>query len=121
MKYLNEDAFNILATIVTVALFILFILAMLKHLMNYRIKNRIIDKGISGDLADSILRSDLKEEKNQMIKWAFLLGTSGAGFTIIYYSMPLGIHSLAILCFSTAAGFLGYGIFLRNRKESEKK
>lgn len=121
MRALNEDVFNILASIATVALFMLFILVILKLLMDHRIRNRILDKGISGELAASILQSDPKAEKKNMIKWVFILSGSGIGLAIINYTLPLGFHSLAIMAFSMAAGFLGYAVFLHYQKKPREK
>jgi hypothetical protein len=45
------------------------------------------------------------------------LASTGVGLIIVYYTMPLDIHSWAIMAISISFGFLGYYFFLR---ESEK-
>jgi H+/Cl- antiporter ClcA len=117
MQGINEDVFNACASIFTAGLFMIFILAIIRRIMDYRIKNKIIEKGIPENIVSSILQTSPKENRNTNIKWFALLAGIGAGLTIIYYTLPLGIHSLAIMAFCTAASFLGYYFFL---KQSEK-
>src|SRR6185312_6650065 len=114
---INEDVFNACASIFTAGLFMVFILAIIKRIMDYRIKNKIVEKGVPENIASSILQTSPKENRNTNIKWFALLAGIGIGLTIIYYTLPLGIHSLAIMSFCIAASFLGYYFFL---KQSEK-
>lgn len=114
---INEDVFNACAAIFTMVLVMIFILAIIKRIMDYRIKNKIVERGIPENIVSSILQTSPKENKNTNIKWFALLAGIGAGLTIIYYTLPLGIHSLAIMAFCISASFLGYYFFLQ---QSEK-
>lgn len=114
---IDRETFNACAVIFVVGLFMIFILSILKRIMDYRLKNRIVEKGIPENIASSILQTNPKENRNTNIKWFALLTGIGAGLTIIYYTLPLGIHSLAIMAFCIAASFLGYYFFL---KQSER-
>lgn len=114
---IDKDIFNACASIFTAGLFMIFILAIIKRIMDYRIKNKIVEKGIPENIASSILQTSPKENRNTNIKWFALLAGTGTGLTIIYYTLPLGIHSLAIMAFCISASFLGYYFFL---KQSEK-
>lgn len=107
----NQKTFNIIATIFVVGLFMIFILAIIKRLLDNRLKNKIIDKGIPENIVLSILQTNPKEDRNSNIKWFAILTGLGIGLTIINYTLPLGFHSLAIIAFSIAAGFLGYFVF----------
>lgn len=111
--HMNEKVFDICATIFTVALFMAFILLIIKRLLDSRLKNKIIEKGIPDNLAMSVLQPNNGENKNINIKWFALLAGIGAGLTVVYYTMPLGIHSLAIMSFSISISFLGYFYFLK--------
>ena len=115
--YIDKDIFNICASIFVVGLFMIFILVIIKRLMDYRLKNKIVDKGISENIASSILQTNPKEDRNINIKWFAILTGLGVGLTIVYYTQPLGIHSLAIMAFCIAASFLGYYFTI---KQSEK-
>jgi hypothetical protein len=114
---IDKEIFNACAAIFVVGLFMIFILLILKRSMDYRLKNKIVEKGIPENVISSILQKNPKEDRNINIKWFAILTGLGAGLTIIYYTLPLGIHSLAIMAFCVAASFLGYFFFLR---QSEK-
>lgn len=114
---IDKDIFNACASIFVVGLFMIFILVILKRNMDYWLKNKIVEKGIPENLAASILQTNPKEDRNANIKWFTILAGLGTALTIIYYTRPLGIHSLSIMAFCIAASFLGYYFFL---KHSEK-
>jgi hypothetical protein len=100
-----------------ISLIIFSIITIMQRILDHRLKNRIIEKGITDALADNLLKTKPKDNKLTALKWFCLLGTTGAGLLIVYYTMPLNIHSLAIMAFSISLGFLGYYFFLR---EAEK-
>ena len=114
---IDKEVFNVCASIFTVGLFMIFILAIIKRIMDYRIKHRIVEKGVPQNVASSILQTSPNENRNINIKWFAILSGIGLGLIIIYYTLPLNIHSLAIMAFCVAASFLGYYFFL---KQSEK-
>ena len=109
----NEEIFRVVSSIFVVGLFMIFILGILKRIMDFRLKNKIVEKGIPENVVSSILQTHPKEDRNSNIKWFAILTGLGAGLTIIYYTLPLGIHSLAIMAFCIAASFLGYFFFLK--------
>ncbi|MDP4263613.1 MAG: hypothetical protein Q8941_13890 [Bacteroidota bacterium] len=114
-NYLASDTpvFRVVSIICVIALFMLFILIVMKRVFEYRLKNKVIDKGISENIISSILQKNDGEDRHINIKWFALLTGLGAGLTIIYYTQPLGIHSLAIIAFSIALSFLGYFFYLK--------
>lgn len=113
----NEEVFRVSTSILVVGLFMVFILAVAKKIMDYRLKNKITEKGVPENIVASILQTNPKENTNANIKWFALLTGMGAALTIIYYTLPLGIHSLAIMCFCIAASFLGYYFFLQKTEK----
>ena len=115
--YNSMAVFNVVATIFVVGLFMFFILTIMKRIMDFRLKNKIVDKGIPENIISSILQPELKEGGNINVKWFAILASLGAALTIINFTQPLGIHSLAIMAFCIASGFLGYYFFI---KKSEK-
>jgi hypothetical protein len=104
---------RICASIFAVGLFMLFFLSILKRILDHRLKNKIIEKGISESVAASVLRPTSDEDRNINVKWFMLLAGIGTGLIIVYYTQPLDIHSLAIMAFSVSMSFLGYYLFLR--------
>jgi hypothetical protein len=115
--YIDHEVFRTCAVIFVVILFMAFFLAIIKWILEHRLKNKIIDKGVSENLVASVLQTTTKQDGNANIKWFAILAGIGAGLTIVNYTLPLGIHSLAIMFFSTAASFLGYYFFV---KKTEK-
>ncbi len=113
----DKNVFNAVASIFVVALFMIFILAIVKRLLDNRLKNKIIDKGIPESIVSSILQTNPKEDRNSNIKWFAILTGFGFGLTIINYTLPLGFHSLAIMSFCIAASFLGYYLFIRHSEK----
>ena len=113
---ISEDVFNIIATIFVVILVMIFILSVIKRMLDHRIKNRIVEKGVSESLASSILQSDIGNSEVN-IKWFSILTSIGIGLMIVNYTLPLGIHSIAIMSFSIAVSFLGYHQYLKRSKK----
>jgi len=113
----RPEVFRVVATIFVVALFMLFILTIMKRIFEYRLKNKIVEKGIPENVVSSILQTKSSEDRNINIKWFALLAGIGAGLAIVNYTLPLGFHSLAIMAFSISISFLGYYFFLRQAEK----
>ncbi|MFD1872922.1 hypothetical protein [Hymenobacter bucti] len=98
------------------ALFLLgyFIIAAIKMILNYLLKRQIVAAAPAASIVERLLPSP-QDEQNKVVKWIALLTSSGAGLALCNYYLPLGIHSLIILLFSTALGFLAYYLFLSRR------
>jgi hypothetical protein len=111
--YINMETVRMCAAIFVVGLFMLFILAIMKNIIDYRLKNKIVEKGVPEHIATSILQTDPKGNRNANIKWFAILTGVGVGLTIVYYTLPLDIHSFAIMAFCLGASFLGYFLFLK--------
>lgn len=114
---INMEIFHICASLFAVGLFMLFILAIMKYIIDYRLKNKVVEKGVPENVVASILHSGTKGNMNSNIKWFAILTGLGAGLTIVYYTLPLDIHSLAIMAFCMGASFLGYYLFLKNTEK----
>lgn len=103
-----------------IGLFLLgyFVLAAINLVLNYLLKNKIIEAGTSAATSESIIKRLLpgpQEERNQVVKRIALLFSTGAGLLLCNWYLPVGIHSLIILIFSTALGFSAYYFFLRRQ------
>ena len=116
-EHFNEMVFNAVAVIFVFLAIMVFIITVLKRVLDHRLKNKIIDKGIAENIASSILQSDTKDEGNINIKWFALLAGTGAGLGIVNFTQPLGIHSLAIMCACISVSFLGYYFFQQRTKK----
>ncbi len=100
-----------------IALFLLgyFVLAAIRMVLNYLLRNKIIEAaGISESVVERLLPGP-QDEQNKVVKWVALLLSTGTGLTVCSRYLPLGIHSVIILLFSTALGFSAYYLFLRRQ------
>ncbi|MDP4130113.1 MAG: hypothetical protein Q8918_01840 [Bacteroidota bacterium] len=114
-RQLYFDILNISAVLTGMYLISSFILQIFKQHYNYRIKNRMLDKGTEENIVRQLLQPGKKENKNGILQWFFMLAAIGAGLLLVTVIRPFGLHSLAILAFSLAAGFGGYYYFSRER------
>jgi len=96
-------------------MFMYFIINIMKRIFEHRLKNKIVDKGISENIAQSILATQKPEDNRYAnVKWFAILAGIGLGLTGVNYTQPLGFHSLAIMAFSISLSFLGYYLFTRS-------
>ena len=109
----DKDILVGIGMLTLIALISFTILTIIKRWMDYRLKNRSIDNGLSESVINSILQDGANRNKNSNIKWFAILAGVGTALTIINYTLPLGIHSIAIMTFSVSASFLGYFFFLK--------
>jgi hypothetical protein len=115
--YIEPELLRIIATIVMISLFMYFILTIIRRVFEYRLKNKIVDKGISENIASSILETKNSENKNINFKWFAILAGVGIGLAIANYTRPLGLHSLAIISLSISLSFLAYYLFVRQTEK----
>lgn len=92
------------------ALIAWFLITLFRMIMEYRLKNKMIDRGISDQLAAQMLKKNIASSRNAALKWFLMLVSTGAGFVLMGIFRPFGVHSIAIICFSVASGFLSYYI-----------
>lgn len=116
MRY-NMEIFEVCAAIFVTGMFMFFIITVMRRIFEHRLKNKIVDKGISENIATSILQTNSGEGKYASIKWFAILAGIGIGLTGVYLTQPLNFHSLAIMAFSISLSFLGYYFFTRNTQK----
>ena len=113
MVPIDKDIQVMTGFIFLIALISFTILTIIKRWMEYRLKNKLIDNGLSENIINSVLQDRTNRNKNSNIKWFAILAGVGTALTIINYTLPLGIHSIAIMTFCISASFLGYYFFLK--------
>jgi hypothetical protein len=112
------DIINICGVLLVVYLISNFILQMTKRNLDYRLKNKIIDKETPENIATQILQqTDKKEDRNFILQWIFVLAGIGTGVTITNFTRPVGLHSVAIIAFCVAAGFTCYYLVTRRTQK----
>ena len=108
------DALHIGTMLIAIYLIASFILQIFKAGMTARIKNRMLDKGTEENIVKELLQPDKKENKNYILQWFFIMVAIGIAFLLLMLTGPFGLHSLAIIAFSIAAGFGAYYYFTRH-------
>lgn len=112
----NEEILQVAAAIFVVGMFMFFIINVMQRIFEHRLKNKIVDKGISENIAQSILATRPGEDnKNVNIRWFAILAGIGLGLMGVDFTRPFGFHSLAIMAFSISLSFLGYYFFIKNK------
>ncbi|HEY4935365.1 MAG TPA: hypothetical protein VII44_02230 [Puia sp.] len=107
------DVLHIGTILIAIYLISSFILQIFKAGMTARIKNRMLDKGTEENIVKELLQPDKKENKNYILQWFFIMVAIGIAFLLLMLTSPFGLHSLAIIAFSIAAGFGAYYYFTR--------
>lgn len=114
---LNIHSIESLLPIFAITLVVILIIQVTKYILDHKLKNKIIDRSISEQLASSILEKSVADKKDDSIKWAILLLGISGGLTVAYTTMPLHMHSLAIMAFSAGLSFLVYFFYLQKKNK----
>lgn len=85
----------------------------IRYFLNYRIKNKLIDRGMAEHLTSLLAAKDAEERKNDALKYAILFVGTGAGLLLAYFTAPLNLHSLAIMVLSIGLSYLLYYLLLK--------
>lgn len=109
---MESRTIEIIAIIAVCVLIVYFSLAILNRVLDYRLKNKVIDKQVTENMALNVLGTHEKDQRYINVKWFALLAGTGVGLLLVHVTMPIGHHSMAIMFLSIAAGFLGYHMFL---------
>lgn len=109
------DCLNISAIVFVIYLLSSFILRLIKQMLDFKLKNKLVDKETSEPVIAQLLQPETRNEKRKyLLQWFFILASIGIGFIIVSLSRPFGLHSPAIMALSIAAGFGTYYYFTRN-------
>lgn len=116
--FIDKEIFNICASIAVIGMFMGFILAVLKKILNHKIRSRLAENSVPDTVVAEFLRQESSGGKIDAAKWAFIFAGLGLAGTFIHLTLPLGVHSLAILFFCLAASFGAF--FLLQYKLAKK-
>jgi FtsH-binding integral membrane protein len=107
------DLIHICAVVLIIYLISSFILQLIRRNLDYRLKSRIIEKGTAENIVGQLVQPDKTNPVNTLLQWFCTLVGIAIGFTIMAFTGPFGLHSLAIMAFSVAAGLGTYYLFIR--------
>jgi hypothetical protein len=109
----NFDLLHLTGTLIGIFLVTSFFLSLIRLFLDSRIKNKMIDKGVSEAVVEQFLQPTNRDSKSVAMKWFIILACTGLGLAAVNITLPLGIHSVAIMAFSISLGFLSYYFFMK--------
>jgi FtsH-binding integral membrane protein len=110
------DMVHICAVVLVIYLISSFILQLIRQNLDYRLKSKIVEKETAENIVGQLAPSDKTNPANTILQWFCTLMGIAIGFMIMTFTQPYGLHSLAIMAFSVAAGLGTYYLFTRRNK-----
>lgn len=114
----SRQLFDIPATLFAAWLLILFLISIVRLVLDNRLKVKMIEKEVSENVAEQMLQPTKINNRSQAFKWVMLLAGTGIGLGLVSINLPFGIHSIAILACCLSLSYLGYFIYLRRSENS---
>ena len=110
------DLVHICAVVLIIYLISSFILQLIRQNLDYRLKSKIIEKETAENVVGQLMPPDKTNPSNTILQWFCTLVGIAIGFMVMTFTQPFGLHSLAIMAFSVAAGLGIYYFFTRRNK-----
>jgi|SRR5579872_7282334 len=110
-RSLISDILSTTAIVFVVYLLADFIVRIIRHNFDYRLKSKIVDKQTPEGVITQLVQPEQTSTRRAVLQWFCTLLGVGIGFALMAATEPVGLHSLAIMAFSVAAG-LGVYYFL---------
>jgi hypothetical protein len=108
------DLVHLLVFILVIYLISSFILQLVRQNLDFRLKSKILERQTEQSIVSQLVQPDRINPLNSVLQWICALVGVGIGFAFISHTLPFGLHSLAIMAFSVAAG-LGVYYFVAKR------
>lgn len=113
----TESMSEMILPILLIIFLVFMLTALIKYFLEFRLKNKLIDRGMAEQLSAYLLGKNAKEKQNEAIKLAILFCGIGMGMLLTYFSAPIDIHSLAIMTLSIGLSYLLYFFYLRRQNK----
>jgi FtsH-binding integral membrane protein len=110
------DVVHICTVVLIIYLISSFILQLIRQNLDYRLKSKILEKQPDENVVAQLVPTDKKNPANNILQWFCTLMGIAIGFLVMTFTQPFGLHSLAIMAFSVAAGLGIYYLFTRQDK-----
>lgn len=109
----TEPIAGIILPILFIAFLVFMLITLIKYFLEFRLKNKLIERGMSEQLSTYLSDKNDKERQHEAIKLAILFCGLGAGLALTYLTAPIDVHSFAIMAFSLGLSYLVYFFYLR--------
>ena len=110
-RSLISDLLSTIAIVFVVYLISNFIVRIIRHNFDYRLKSKIVDKQTSEGVVTQLVQPEQPGTRRAVLQWFCTLLGVGIGFALMAATEPVVLHSLAIMAFSVAAGLGAYYFF----------
>ena len=111
-RYASESI-GIILPVLLISFLIFMLTVLVKHFLDFRLKNKMIDKGVSEHLSTYLFNKN--DQDRNIIKLAILFCGIGTGLIFTHLTRPVNIHSLAIMAFSIGLSYFAYFFYLRKQ------
>ena len=102
------DLVHICSVLLIIYLISSFILQLVRYNFDFRLKSKIVERQTGNPVVSQLVQPDKSNPLNSILQWICALVAVGIGFLIIEITEPYGLHSLAIMALSVAAGLIVY-------------
>lgn len=102
---------NTCSLIIVIYLIANFLVRIVRNNLDYRLKSKIVEKQTDEGIVRQLVHPEKSNTMRTILQWFCTLLGIGIGFAIMAFTQPLGLHSLAIMAFSVAAGLGSYYYF----------
>jgi hypothetical protein len=108
------DLVHVIMFILVVYLISSFILQLVRQNFDFRLKSKMLERQTEEHIVRQLVQPEKINPLNSVLQWICALVAVGVGFALINVTLPFGLHSLAIMALSVAAG-LGVYYFIAKR------
>ena len=113
----EESPIEFIFPILFMSFLIVMLITLVKYFLEFRLKNKLIDKGMANQLSNYLVEKKEQEKQNEIIKLAILFFGIGLGLLFTYFSAPLNIHSIAIMSLSLGLSYWAYFLYLKKQSK----
>lgn len=111
----SEPIGEVILPILFISFLIFMLFSVVKYFLDFRLKNKMIDRGMTEQLSTYLFNTNDQNKYNEVIKLAILFCGIGTGLIITHLTSPINIHSLAIMAFSIGLSYFAYFFYLRKQ------
>jgi hypothetical protein len=111
------DLVHVIVFILVIYLISSFILQLVRQNFDFRLKSKILERQTEQSIVSQLVQPDRINPLNSVLQWICALVGIGIGFALISHTQPFGLHSLAIMALSVAAGL---GVYYYIAKRAKK-
>ena len=113
----GETPVEFILPILFMSFLIIMLITIVKYLLEFRLKNKLIDKGMADQLSNYLVEKNKQEKQNEIIKLAILFCGIGLGLLFTYFSAPIDIHSIAIMSLSLGFSYWAYFFYIKKQNK----